>query len=154
MKTIPLTQGKVAIVDDDMFEYLNQWKWHLSGTKYAVRTVNNKKIYMHRLVAKVPEGMCTDHINRNKLDNQKSNLRVCTITENNRNRDKQHNNLSGLKGVSWINRPKPWSSRICVNKKIIYLGWFDTKEEAYEAYLKAENKHFGEFARLNQVEAR
>ena len=152
MKEIPLTQGKVAIVDDDMFEYLNQWKWHLSKFGYAVRKPK-EQIYMHRLIMGSPKGMATDHINRDKLDNRRENLRTCTTSENMQNRGKQSNNTSGYKGVFWSIPAKRWRAQIVVMKKAIHLGLFDTPEEAHEEYLKAEKKHFGEFAYLNQVEA-
>ena len=144
MKEIPLTQGKVTIVDDDMFEYLNQWKWHLSRFGYAVRKPK-EQIYMHRFIMKPDKGFFTDHINGDKLDNRKDNLRICTTSENMMNRGKQSNNTSGYKGVFWSIPAKRWRAQIVVMRKAIHLGLFDTPEEAYKEYKKAEKKLFGEF---------
>ena len=91
MKTIPLTQGKVAIVDDEDYTWLMQWKWH-SSYGYAMRrertwSGKQKGIFMHRVVNKTPLGLETDHINRNKLDNRKENLQSVTHQENTCNKD-------------------------------------------------------------------
>ena len=80
MKQIPLTQGKFAIIDDKDFEYLNQWKWTYDG-RYAIRSVaftvgKRSKIYMHRIILNTPVGMDTDHIDMNRLNNQRLNLRI------------------------------------------------------------------------------
>ena len=89
MKTIPM-QGKYsdkqAIVDDDMFAALSQYKWYYTPDGYAQGKIDGERVYMHRYVAKTPRGQFTDHINHNKLDNQRSNLRVCTHAENMQNR--------------------------------------------------------------------
>jgi len=152
MKKIPLTQGKYAIVDDDMFDYLNQWKWHLSRFGYAVRKPGPEQIYMHRAILKSEKGTSTDHINHDKLDNRRENLRICTTSQNMRNRGKQANNTSGYKGVFWSIPAKKWRAQITVMKKSIHLGLFTTPKEAAKVYNKAAIKHFGEFARLNIVE--
>lgn len=97
MKEISLTQGKVAIVDDEDFEYLNRWKWHArknGQTWYALRSkswrIQGKRygitIPMHRVIMGAPEGRVIDHLNRDGLDNRRSNLRVTTFEENARNR--------------------------------------------------------------------
>ena len=86
MKEIPLTRGKFALVDDEDYEWLSQWKWYCSTTGYAVRGCKNRILYMHREIAKTKPGMLTDHINRNKLDNRKENLRFCSHRENMKNR--------------------------------------------------------------------
>ncbi len=99
MKKIPLTQGKFALVDDEDFEYLNQWKWKfLSG--YAARKKGKKTIYMHRLVNNTLDNKSTDHINMNKSDNRKENLRSSTSSQNKFNRDSMGGS-SKYKGVSW-----------------------------------------------------
>jgi len=144
MKTIPLTKGAVALVDDDDFEWLNQWKWHLSRFGYAVRKPK-EQIYMHRLVAKTPVGMKTDHINYNKLDNRKCNLRICTDAQNARNRPKQSNNTSGYKGVFLSKKTNRWRAQIRLNKKTFHLGTFETREEAYKKYKEVEKEYFGEY---------
>jgi two-component SAPR family response regulator len=151
VKEIPLTKNKATIVDDEDYEYLSQWKWHLSRFGYAVRKPK-EQIYMHRVIMNTPAGMSTDHINKDKTDNQKVNLRICTTSENMMNRDKQKNNTSGYKGVFWHERAGRWRAQIRLNRKSIHLGLFDTPEEACEKYKQAEKEYFGEFAYQNELE--
>jgi hypothetical protein len=152
-KSIPLTQGQNAIVDDKDFEYLNQWKWQYSDG-YASRSetrfgMGKKTIYMHRVILDTPPGMQTDHIDGNKLNNQRVNLRVCSIAENGRNRKLQKNNTSGFSGVHYAKKAEKWQATIRVNGKVVYLKTYNTAKEAALAYDEAAKKYFGEFARLN-----
>src|SRR2546423_13815911 len=98
MKIINLTKGKEALVDDELFDYLNQWKWYCDG-RYAKREQGRKnrvRFYMHHMIIGCPiNKMVTDHINGNKLDNRRDNLRICTESTNNRNRPVQANSKSG-----------------------------------------------------------
>jgi hypothetical protein len=146
MKEIKLTKGQVALVDDEDFEYLNQWKWCALKNKhtfYVTRGINHKLengkiykeyIYMHRLILNTPKGLCTDHINHNGLDNRKENLRIVT----------QRGNMQNLKlkpkyvGI-WKNYNK-YVASLRINGKHKYLGNFNTPEEAQEAYYKAANE--------------
>jgi hypothetical protein len=148
MKEIQLTRDKIAIVDDDMFEELSKYKWYYHHTGYATR-LSHPKIYMHRIVACSPEGMDTDHANGNKLDNRRENLRVCTCSENHRNRVAYHNNTSGYKGVYWRKQSHKWMAQINVNRKFLYLGLFDSPEEAARFYDLAALAYFGDFANTN-----
>ena len=158
MKEIELTQGKVALVDDEDYEYLRQWKWYYGceGGKnksgYAVRSITNPKralIFMHRVIMSTPTGMETDHINCNKIDNRKENLRVCTRLQNKKNNPLMKNNKTGYKGVS-INNNR-YKVKISVNKKQIHLGYFDKVEDAAKTYNLAALKYHGKFARLNEI---
>jgi hypothetical protein len=142
MRKIKLTKSKYAIVDDDYFEYLNQWKWYCNFYDYAVREIggskNKKRIYMHRLVNNTPENYLTDHINRNRLDNRKINLRTVNPTASILNRGINKNNTSGHKGIIWRKDTKSWSARIKTNYKEIYLGCYKDIKEAIKARKKAE----------------
>lgn len=158
MKIIKLTQGQETVVDDWNFDFLNQWKWLSLWSKdaqgyYAVRWdyVNNKRmmIYMHRVIMKTPDGMKTDHIDGDTLFNLECNLRICTHSENMRNRGKNKNNKSGYKGVYWDSHAGKYRSRIMYNKKIIYLGLYDDPIEAAMAYDEKARELHGEFAGLN-----
>ena len=149
MKKIKLTKGKYALVDDEDFDYINQWKWSFNGS-YAVRgkyigRVNGKdryeRIYLHRDLNKTPKGMETDHINRNKLDNRRCNLRTVTKSKNNNNRDAYKNNICGVCGVNWYKQMKKYCSRIVVNGKRMHLGYFDNLEDAIKARKKAEDTY-------------
>lgn len=156
MKKIPLTQGKYAIVDDKDFKFLSQWNWHLRKTLnkerfYAVRMsprVKGKQtvIKMHSLIIGTPKGMDTDHINGDGLDNRKSNLRICTRSENCLNRRRHSNNKSGYKGVFWHKQSKKWEVSIQINKKQITIGRFENIKEAIKVCKNARIKYHKEFA--------
>ncbi len=155
MKQIPLTQGKVAIVDDENFDWLNQWKWSVlkqphSKNWYAVRTAWNGNrwhtIRMHRLILEIPLGSECDHINHNGLDNRKSNLRICTHQENMRNMTRHKNSASGIKGVTWDKSKGKWLVQIQIDKKRKFFGRFVDKAKAIQKYNEMAKKHFGEFA--------
>lgn len=155
MKTIPLTQGKVAIVDDEDYEELNRYKWYAnlqSGIWYARRhleKMNEKNITMHRQIMGSPCGKFIDHINQNGLNNRKENLRTCTRSQNCKNSLRQKNNSSGFNGVCWHKRIKKWQAYIQKNKKIIHLGYFVDINEAGRAVDTKAKEFFGEFAVLN-----
>lgn len=139
MKRIKLTQGKFAIVDDEDFEFLNQWKWFYSNG-YAMRNKEDKTglIRLHRVINQTPKGFLTDHINRNKLDNRKSNLRSVTKSQNEHNTIARKNSKSGIKNVIWENRRNRWRVEMMVNKEKIFLGYFSSLKEATLAQIKGE----------------
>lgn len=160
MKEIELTQGLVALVDDDMFDELNKFKWcaHRSvkskNTFYAVRNKRaGRKVVgnflMHREILKPPDGMDTDHRDGNGLNNQRYNLRTCTRTQNNANRKPYLNTLSKFKGVSWRKDRDKWRAYIKIDRQYIHLGHFDLEIDAAIAYDTKAIELFGEFARLN-----
>lgn len=149
MKKIELTQGKYAIVDDADFDYLSQWPWYFNKG-YAVRG-NPDRILMHRVISGAMNGEDTDHINRDKLDNRRSNLRCVTRAQNAVNRPKQSNNTSGYKGVSWHKYHKKWVAFVVFSKKTKTLGYFSSKEDAALAYNKGDLAIQGHTAFLNEI---
>lgn len=157
MKTIPLTRGKEALVDDEDYEYLSQWNWHCLSNGYAARRDlgarkdERKYIRMHRLINKTPEGLFTDHINGNKLDNRKSNLRNCTYTENNVSKPPTILNKSGYKGVSFSKVMNKWHAQIAKSGQHWELGYYDDPREAAKAYNKKVIELYGEFAWTNKL---
>lgn len=161
MKEIKLTQGKTTLVNDADYVQLNKFKWYVRPTRctsYAVRNVriakNKKRIErMHRVILGLQMGdkRITDHIDGNGLNNQPSNLRVCTYTQNNQSRRKRRGCTSKYKGVNWNCRFRKWYSRIQINKKQIFLGCFDSETTAASAYNRAALKYFGEFAITNEI---
>lgn len=155
-KKIELSQNKFALVDDEDYKQLSQWNWcakECNGKFYAVRRkpIAGTLIRMHRQILDAPNSKEVDHINRNTLDNRKSNLRICTHKQNLRNQKVSSANTSGFKGVSWRKDIEKWSAYIKVNQKRIWLGVFEDKINAAEAYNNAALKYFGEFASLNDV---
>lgn len=142
----PKYPNTFAIVDDENFKYLNQWKWHFTHgyatrNKYIRETQKGKRVSMHRLVNKTPEGLDTDHINRNKLDNRKVNLRTVTRQKNMRNTGLVITNTSGHKGVYKDKQLNKWRAYIKVDAKQIYLGSYTKIEDAVTARKQAEIKY-------------
>ncbi len=149
MKEVLLSKGKVALVDDEDLEKVSICSW--SFDRYARANVWNKELkkyeikYMHRVITGAPKGMDVDHINGDKLDNRKANLRVCTRSENLHNLKGKSRSKSGLRGAyRELNRGEGcrWFSQISVKGKMHHLGRFDTAEEAHEAYQKAHIEHY------------
>lgn len=144
MKKIFLTQGKFSLVDDSDFDFLNQWKWHYNAQGYAIRRQwfkggSSKFIRMHRLINETPNDLETDHINRNKLDNRRSNLRSVTKSQNSINKGLKSTNTSGCKGVVFDKRRSKWFAQIMLNQKNKFLGYFDYFGDAVKARKKAES---------------
>jgi hypothetical protein len=155
MKEIPLTKGMVALVDDEDFDFLNQWKWHASkhyNNYYAARRPypERKVIKMHSVILDVPTGYLPDHKNGNTLDNRRENLRICTFAESAHNTGiSSRIKSSRFKGVYWSKDDKKWRSYIKANGKRLSLGFYHDEVLAALAYDEAATKYFGEFARLN-----
>ncbi len=143
-RLIPLTQGYWTIVDEEDFLKLMEHKWCVSVYGYAVRKQKGEKriIWMHRVINNTPQDLETDHINRNRLDNRKSNLRTCTTRENQLNKGISKRNTSGVNGVCWYKRDKRWVARVWVKRKTIKLGYFHTLEEAKKARLQGEKQYY------------
>lgn len=161
MKRIPLTQGKFTLVDDEDFEWLNSFKWqhsHSTGNPrgYAKRNLNYKVegvwkstvIYLHRFLMNPPPNLQVDHINGDKLDNRRDNLRLVSQRENLINKPKRSDSRNRYKGIS--TRPSgTFYANIKVHGKYIYLGTYTTAEEAARAYDEAARKYFGAISSVN-----
>jgi len=148
VKTIPLGDGLYAYVDGADFEWLNQWTWRVHGG-YAARHVKRKVIFMHREIMKPPKGKIVDHVNGNKFDNTRANLRNITPQENQHNRRKQRGASSIYKGVTYYKAGRCWRASLSCGKECYYLGQFETEVEAARAYDYKAVQVFGEFARPN-----
>ncbi len=159
MKKIPLTGGHVALVDDKDYEALSEYKWYTqigSSGPRAVRTIclsDGKQItiLLSRQIMDAPPGMDVDHQDHNTLNDQKENLRVCTRSQNQANRRKGPNLSSKFKGVCWDRVRKKWKAQITIGGQYMYLGLFDSEEEAACAYDNEAEEAWGEFALMNNV---
>jgi len=157
MKTIKLSQGKIALVDDEDYERLSRWKWQAQKEGnlrcYAMRRTQRpgkrRGILMHREILHVPANLETDHIDHNGLNNQKTNLRICTKTQNMGNRVRNRGRINKYKGVSLHKATQKWCAQIGVHGKRIYLGLFSSAIEAAKVYDAAAQIYFGEFALPN-----
>jgi len=154
MKKIPLTQGKFALVDDDKYEELANYKWSTlkKGKRfYAVRNTpspQRRLISMHRQIMNAKPGQEIDHKNQNGLDNRIKNIRFCSKAQNQQN-GSGWGGSSEYKGVDYRKKKQIWRARIVVNQKSISLGHFNSETDAAKAYDAAAVKYFGEFARTN-----
>lgn len=154
VKEIPVTKGDIAIVDDDDYEYLAQFKWYLHDAGYAVANIKGTKKYMHRLILSAKKGDVVDHVNHNPLDNRKENIRICTQRENMRN-SRNYGGRSKYRGVTEYKRSKyKWAAKIVVEEGTINIGYYHTEIEAAYAYDLAAKEYYGEFALLNNVKVK
>ena len=170
MKTIELTQGKVALVDDDVFERLNKYNWYackIGNTFYAKRRgkqINGKGHYeyLHRVIMSPPDNLVIDHLDHNGLNCQRSNLKICTQSENlwnyhfsdsptSRKRSSKYFGVSAVKLMQNGRDYQYWLARIRHKGKAVYIGSFETEEEAALAYNAKCKELRGQFARLNLV---
>ncbi len=159
IKKIELTQGKVSLVDEEDFEYLNQWKWYAqkdykNGNYYAQRhdSQNNKKIVlMHKEILGVENKKQVDHKDGDGLNNQRTNLRPSSHSQNHSNTERYKNNKSGYKGVSWNKHSKKYLAQTSIDGKILVIGYFDSPEDAATAYNTVANQLHGDFTRPNIV---
>jgi len=150
---ISLTQGYIAIIDDCDVEQ-TKYKWSSdiakNGRIYAIRGSGNNRIRLHVAILQPPIGYEVDHIDRNGLNNLRSNLRIATVSQNRANclPRKQRK----FKGVYIDTRYGYITAKIQFNKQQIYLGRFNTELDAPKAYNAKAIELFGEFARLNQID--
>lgn len=147
MGKIKLQTGNFAHFDNKDLELVSRYKWY-EDHGYARTSSFGKKLYMHRLLMDA-KSKHIDHINGNKLDNRKENLRLCTNAQNRINVNKYKNNKSGYKGVSF--HSNLWRATIVRNGKQYSLGYHKSKEEAALAYNIKAKQLFGEFANLNEI---
>ena len=166
IKEIPLTQGKIAVVDDDDYEWLSQWKWCVtkvnkgkSDLYYAIRATKKEDgkqttILMHRAILGLSFGESgVDHIDGNSLNNTKANLRLSTQSQNIAN-GRKRSGSSQYKGVNWQKIPQKWRAGIRLQYKSYHLGLFANEIEAAYAYDVKAKEFFGEYANLNFPERR
>jgi len=157
-KEIPLTRGAVALVSAEDYEMASLYKWHLTSHGYAARNdyATGEHIYMHRFINRAPAGTEVDHIDRNKLNNTRENLRTATRHQQGANTTKQRGVSSQFKGVCFImgkgeKRVDRWAAYISPNGKRKHLGYYVSELDAAFAYNLKAKELFGEFATLNPL---
>lgn len=162
-RRIKLTRGKYAIVDPDDFERLNRYKWQCTNLGYARRTASRMcdkrrkrvAIQMHNVVCTTPQGMTVDHINRNRLDNRKANLRAVTLEQNNWNRKYVKKRAkTRYTGIYWNSQMKKWQVRLMIKGRSRSFGYYADEVEAAKVYDKVVKEYRGEYAVLNFPEKR
>jgi len=157
MRKIPLTHGKVALVDDEDYERLKYLRWYAHKDRHIwyaqAHHPRHGTVVMHRVILGLGRGrlVLSDHIDGDGLNNQRSNLRRANPQQNAVNRQKQRNNTSGYPGVALHKPTGRWEAKIRVNRERISLGYFNTPEEAARAYIAAALKYRGEFARCYPI---
>lgn len=152
MKTIYTPKGEEIYVDDEDYEYLNQWPWWISSRNHAQGYVDKVQMYMANYFLPPKDGFIVDHKDRNPRNNCKDNLRYATYSQNSANATKQQNTTSKYKGVSWYSKSGKWTMKYYENKRQIHGGYFECEHEAAERYNEEMFRIHGEYANLNIIE--
>ena len=149
---IPLNHGKTALIDDEDYEKVSHRKWQYSkGYAVSGSYLPKNHLRMHRVILGLSHNdhQSVDHINGDRLDNRKTNLRLCTNSQNQANRDAPTTNTSGYKGVTYHRGKKAWMASANHNNKAYFAGYHQTPELAAKAYDELAKKLWGDFAKLN-----
>lgn len=149
VRLIPLTEGLYAYVDTADYEWLSKWNWHTTSGGYPARSGKGKQIFMHREIMQPPEKMVVDHVDGNKANCCRFNLRTCTRKENQANLRKQRGTCSRFKGVSYNKRRRKYFAQCDFGGNHRWLGFFNEEVDAARAYDRAAVEESGEFARVN-----
>jgi hypothetical protein len=153
MIEVPVRKSnRPALIDDSDADRVLERNWYYIGRRY-VATGGGKApgglIYLHRLILDAPPAIRIDHINGDRLDNRRQNLRFCTQSQNMGNRKPNRDGTSRFKGVYWSLHDKKWRAQICCAGLHVHIGGFLSEEEAARAYDAAALERFGEFAKVN-----
>lgn len=154
MKQMKLSNGSIVLLDDGDFANISKRKWHVSHNGYAIRRIElpsgtKKLVYMHKEIFGDSGNFDIDHIDGNKLNNCRANLRLATRSFNNANSKPRVGCSSKYKGVAWVKNCRKWWAYINLHGKRTSLGYFNDETEAAMAYDAAAIDMFGEFARTN-----
>ena len=140
---VPLTQSQFSIIDKIDYNSVKNSVWHTTTQNYAATRINGKVVLLHRLVSKPEKGLVVDHINGDRLDNRRFNLRNITQLQNTWNYSNE-SRINGIKNIT--RRNNKWAVRMYIDYKETWLGSFSTLEEALEVRNEAYKKYRGEFA--------
>lgn len=153
MQPLQLTNGDYTLIDQEDLERCIKFRWLLTSKGYAKRQDKGRDVFLHNFILSLPSSSGVDHINRDKLDNRKENLRIANPTQQNSNQGLRSDNTLGFKGVSFevaASGRVRYRAKLFVKQKQIYFGNYDTPEEAAKAYDNGAIEHFGEFACTNE----
>ncbi len=147
--------GAEFFIDYEDYPKVCNYTWNeKTNSTYIVANCNNTKIYLHRLIFDdLQKDEMVDHINHNPRDNRRDNLRIVTNSQNQMNRDKPITNTSGVRGVYWHKNKQMWQANIQIDNKLLYLGIFDSKQDAIKARKDAEKKYFNEYNYYKNIDA-
>jgi len=123
-------KDSIVLYSEEDQELIAKYKWYINESGYCISTINKKNVRMHRFILNCPDDMVVDHINNNRLDNRRENLKITNVLNNNQNKQKQEGTYSSFVGVSWDKRRNKYTSQINVNRKHINLGYFEDSEKA------------------------
>lgn len=157
MRVLILTQGQHTVIADSVYEWASKFKWYAKkdrNTFYAARNIrlpDGRRVtsLLHREILKAPKGVEVDHQDGDGLNNLPDNIRICSSTENARNRSIRPDTISGYKGVYFHKATGKWQAEIQIAGKRVHLGLFEQKIDAAKSYDRASLRLFGEFARPN-----
>jgi hypothetical protein len=142
------SRGRIFEIDLSDYELIRPYRWYVNSDNYVCTNINNKKIKLHRFITNTPFRYEVDHINRNKLDNRQSNLRICSKADNLKNTNGYKNNSSGTNGVSWSTKKSKWVVQLQVCGKRKHFGYFNDLKEATKYRTQKELEYYGEFSPL------
>lgn len=147
-----LINGEEFLFDLEYYDLIKDYYWHKNNRGYITSNTRGKAIKLYRLILDCYDSKITiDHINHNKLDNRKCNLRFVSRSQNGMNSKLHKNNTSGVSGVHWDKNIQKWVARITVNYERINLGSFDKFEDAEKRRLEAEEQYYGEYSYKNSI---
>lgn len=149
-------KGEEFYFDLEDYEKINKYCWHIKSDGYITTLIYfnkdyKKQIFLHRLIMNCNDDFLIDHMNHNKNDNRKNNLRMVTVQQNNMNNSLRKDNISNATGVFWNKKNNIWQAQIRVNSKAIHLGCFINKQDAIKSRKQAEEKYFGEYSYDNSI---
>ena len=142
---VPVSHGQFALIDAEDYDKVKDYNWNSSSNGYVTAGSGKNRVILARLIMDNPEGLLIDHKFHNKLDNRKSQLRVCNLSENGWNTRGRSHNTSGVTGVGFRKSVNKFYAKISVNRKSIWLGLFKKMEDAIQARKLAEKEYFKEF---------
>lgn len=154
VRRLPLTNGCFTLVDADEFDRLMQFSWRRDRDGYARSAMVTEPgqpargVLLHRFIMGAKRGQIMDHINRDRLDNRRSNLRFVTVQQNMHNRGASRGK-SKYRGVAWSAAERKWVATIYADGENRHLGWYRWEEEAARVYDEAAREHYGEYAYQN-----